>query len=301
MRTSAFLSNQSAGAITVPEFGTPVASKKRRGWFNRDRVMSDNTMITVYPFDGQLYTYYESPFLHRVQPGSLETLGREELTSLGLVSHSAHPHWDRQGNMVTLGLRLGLRGPRYTVTQFRSGGRGGLAGRGRCLGEVPCSSALAPSYMHSFGLTSQWVVVVEQPLVVAIPCLLAALVRGRPTSTALQWREGGHTVIHLLNRVTGALHPVIYLASPFFFLHTINAYEDSGHVVLDLCCYPSPAMLDCMFLEELARGQANPRYARLFRGRPRRYVLPLGSGQESGQGMQGDLVTLDYTTASAFR
>ena len=130
--------------------------------------MSDNTMITVYPFDGALYTYYESPFMHKIDPQSLTTLGKEDMGRRGLVSQAAHPHWDQEGNMFTLGLRLSMTGPRYTITKFKKGeGGGSLPQRGVKVGDIPCSNSFFPSYMHSFAITDQWIVVIEQPLVVS--------------------------------------------------------------------------------------------------------------------------------------
>ena len=40
-----------------------------------------------------------------------------------------------------------------------------------------------------------------------------------------------------LTRETGKRHPIKYNTSPFFYLHTINAYEEDGHIVIDICCY----------------------------------------------------------------
>ena len=33
--------------------------------------------------------------------------------------------------------------------------------------------------------------------------------------------------------------------------HTINAFEDAGHIVLDISCYKSPKMLYCMNVDAL--------------------------------------------------
>jgi Retinal pigment epithelial membrane protein len=42
-----------------------------------DRMISDNAMISVYPLgDNQLYAFAESPFIHRIDPVTLETTGR---------------------------------------------------------------------------------------------------------------------------------------------------------------------------------------------------------------------------------
>ena len=56
----------------------------------RSKIMSDNTMITVYPFNGSLYSFYESPFVYRIEPNSLETMGLVDMGKLGMISHSRH-------------------------------------------------------------------------------------------------------------------------------------------------------------------------------------------------------------------
>ena len=58
--------------------------------YSRSKIMSDNTMITVYPFDGSLYSFYESPYVYRIEPNSLETQGLMDLGKLGLISHSRY-------------------------------------------------------------------------------------------------------------------------------------------------------------------------------------------------------------------
>ena len=37
----------------------------------------------------------------------------------------------------------------------------------------------------------------------------------------------------------------------FVLKHTINAYEESGQIVVDISCYKNPNMLYCMNLEAL--------------------------------------------------
>ena len=37
----------------------------------------------------------------------------------------------------------------------------------------------------------------------------------------------------------------------FFYLHIINSYEENDHLVIDICCYKDPSMLDCMYVDAL--------------------------------------------------
>ena len=54
-----------------------------------------------------------------------------------------------------------------------------------------------------------------------------------------------------MHRTSGVHQPVVYATPPFFFLHTINAFEVGGHVVLDVAAYKDAKMIDCMFVESL--------------------------------------------------
>ena len=70
--------------------------------------MSDNTMISIYPLGAKYFCFYESPFIQRVDPISLATIDRIDLNKkLGLFSHASHPHYDREGNMFTIGITVG--------------------------------------------------------------------------------------------------------------------------------------------------------------------------------------------------
>ena len=199
VRTEAFKKNSEAGKIVSPEFGTAV---KQKGLdklkLSRNKVMSDNTMISIYPFNGSLYTFYESPFIHRLDY-SLTTLAREDLGKLGMLSHASHPHFDREGNMITLGLKLGLFGPKYSVTKFLKSTPGvSLASNSFTLGEVPCSRMFHPGYMHSFSITDNYIILIEQPLSVSVVAMVSAILKGRSMSTALKWNSEKDSLHYIL-------------------------------------------------------------------------------------------------------
>ncbi len=67
----------------------------------------------------------------------------------------------------------------------------------------------------------------------------------------------------------------------FFYLHIINQYEKDDHLILDISCYKDPSMLECMYVDSIKNMQSNPDYAKLFRGRPLRFALPLKYPQKS--------------------
>ena len=243
-----------------------------------------------------LYTFYESPYLHRLD-GELNTVQCEDLTKIQLLSQASHPQYDEEGNMITLGLGLGLLGPQYRLTKFLAGSEpgGSLSSQAVSLASRRCSRILHPSYMHSFSVSQNYYVLIEQPLCVSVTAILSAIFKGKSLSSALSWDPTRDVVFHLINKHTQKEQSIKYVSKAFFFLHTINAYEEQGHVVVDICCYDSPEMMDCMFISALQTAQSNPDYAPLFRGRPRRFVLPLSPSPPLLQ----DQVRLSNVTASA--
>ena len=81
LRTESFMKNINAGKILTSEFGTNAShqaenqSKYIPGFLSRitkmralDHIMSDNAMISVYPFGDEHYCFYESPFIQVIQP-----------------------------------------------------------------------------------------------------------------------------------------------------------------------------------------------------------------------------------------
>ena len=107
MQTDVYKNNQEAKRIVVTEFGTkavpdPCQSifqrfiiKEQKSFkknishkflfckfdsfvrvssvFNPFGSLSDNSMISVYPFGDEYYTFTESPVVHRIDPKTLET------------------------------------------------------------------------------------------------------------------------------------------------------------------------------------------------------------------------------------
>lgn len=82
------------------------------------------------------------------------------------------------------------------------------------------------------------------------------------------------TQINVICRKTGE-RKYVFLAEALFYLHIINQFEKNNCLFIDICAYRDPAMLDCMYIENLKSMQRIPEYAKMFRGRPIRFALPL--------------------------
>ncbi len=108
-----------------------------------------------------------------------------------------------------------------------------------------------PAYMHSFGLSERWLVLVEFPFVVN-PLRLAT--GGRPYIENYQWKPELGTRFHLFDRRTGA-HAGPFEADACFAFHHVNAYDDGDDVVVDMCVFPDAGIVEDLYLERLRAGK----------------------------------------------
>lgn len=185
-----------------------------------DQVVSDNAMISVYPLGNELYAFAETPFIHRIDPITLETTGRvscwkysfttNRLTvtqksspchliqenlhdRMKVINQSSHPHFTQKGEAFQLGQKIGSKGPSYAIIHYPPNADNEKAilntvERARIIATVPCRSIKEPSYMHSFSITSSYFVLIEQPLTVSFKTIFGSLLKGKPIVHALKWR-----------------------------------------------------------------------------------------------------------------
>ena len=62
-----------------------------------------------------------------------------------------------------------------------------MVDKAEILATVPVQSRLKPSYFHSFGITENYVILIENPLVMNVLKLMTSKLRGKPTAGGLEW------------------------------------------------------------------------------------------------------------------
>ncbi|XP_078034061.1 neither inactivation nor afterpotential B isoform X1 [Augochlora pura] len=310
VQTDVYKKNKAAQRIVVTEFGTKAVPDPCQTIFQRIAAVfkpgeeSDNSMISVYPFGDEYYTFAESAVIHRIDPKTLETTGKVAVSDyVGIVNHTSHPHVMNDGTIYNMGMSLTPRGPMYNVVCFSpkcltiddAGEEKELSmfDQATIVATVPSRWLLNPSYMHTFGITANYFIFLEQPLAVSLTTILSCKMKQEPTRAALKWHENENTLIHLVSRETGQLERT-FVSEAFFYLHIINQFEtrDHDYVVLDICCYRDSQMLDCMFVDAMKNLHENPDYAKMFRGRPLRFVLPMNR-PEPDVPVEQNLITVD--------
>src|SRR3954454_19809730 len=163
----------------------------------------------------------ETPIPVQFDGETLETAGVAYKPPASLTT--AHPRRARETKrMLNYAAKLGPRNS-YRFFLLRPDGS---------KPEVIASKAVRETrYMHSFGLTPRWLVLAEFPYVVN-PLRLAF--SGRPYIENYRWKPELGTRFHLFDRETGASTGP-FEAEPRFGFHHVNAYEEEGDVVVDMC------------------------------------------------------------------
>ena len=135
-----------------------------------------------------------------------------------------------------------LRESRYNIYKI-------MTGKSREL--ITSIRSKEPSYMHSFALTENYIILVEFPLVINP---LDLIVSGKPFIENFRWKPERGTKFTVVNRSNGKIVG-IYSTDPFFAFHHVNAFEIDDKIVLDIITYQNDDIIRSLYLDVL-RGNS---------------------------------------------
>lgn len=226
---------------------------------------NDNTNVNLSRLGERYVAMTELPLPVEFDPRTLETVGLVEWKDkLGGQVSTAHPHLDRESHeFLNYVVHFGRR------TAYKVYGVPPGSTSRRQIASIPTSE---PAYMHSFGITERYVVLAEFPLVVNPRRLATSGLAGRAFIDNYEWKPERGTRFLVVERSTGELHGT-YEAEACFGFHHVNAFEHGGELIVDLCAYDDPSLIEVLEVERL-RAAADP----IPMGRLRRYRMPLEGG-----------------------
>lgn len=235
------------GQMIYGEFATDPCRalfKRVQTLFSPGGVLPDNANVNVARLGERFVAMTETPLPVQFDPRTLETAGVRPFKAPGQLT-TAHPHLDRASKgMLNYAAKLGVR------SSYRFFALGpNLGDKPRVIASLRVKE---PAYMHSFGLTERWLVLAEFPFVVNPPALALS---GRPYIENYRWKPELGTRFTLIDRHTGNATGGFDSDACFAF-HHVNAYEDGGDVVVDLCAYADPTIIEDLYLERLRAGKA---------------------------------------------
>ena len=127
-------------------------------------------------------------------------------------------------------------------------------------------SVQEPGYIHSFGLTEHYVVLVEFPLLVNP---LNMLMSGKPFIENFQWKPERGSRFLVMRKADGQVVKT-YSSEAFFAFHHINAFERGDDIIADIATMPDASIIDSLYLQKLLGPEVS-----IPRSTFTRYTLPL--------------------------
>jgi carotenoid cleavage dioxygenase-like enzyme len=208
----------------------------------------------------------------------------------------AHPQIESDGSWITIGMNpVGFPYPHYDIIRFKNKSESinndrkneqDILSNAEMIMSLPSSHRFALSYYHSFALTQNYIVFLEQSVILNFIYLFYYLVTNGPLTNAFRSDENFRTRIHLINRQTGEILKHKYETEAQFSFHIINSYEnqdeESGkmEIIIDLCSYEMHEFdINNFTIENLFTIDAFSQSNKLKKPRIRRIRVPIGTNE----------------------
>jgi len=286
VRGSSFAENERAGRITGQTFATdPCQELFRKGFVHHH--VTGNPSVNVITAGDMIMALGEAALPVAVDPRTLETRGewpwRDDILldadgKLRPQHTTPHPHFDRVTGDLINNVEIFARECRYELHRGpRDGGRTRFA-------VVPVER---PAYMHTFGMSENYVILAEYPLVADVQALA---VRKRPFIENYEWRPERGTIFTVVSKAEGTVVARAQ-AEPFLGIHQINCFERDASIVFDVPAYPEGRHIADLYLDRRAAAEA------LERSQIRRFTVPLNGKDATGETLFdefAELPTIDY-------
>lgn len=192
-----------------------------------------NANINVTKIADAYIAMLEIPLPVRFDLNTLETLGvlefQDRLPQSGSWE-SAHPHLNTNSQeMVNYLIDYGMKS-HYIVYRIKNGSR-----ERETISKIPVSQ---PSYMHTFALTENYIILAEYPFVVNP---LDFILKGTFIEN-FKWKPEIGTQLLVIDKKSGGIVEKCKTKA-FFAFHHVNAYEKEGKIILDIVTYKDASIV----------------------------------------------------------
>lgn len=215
VRTDKFNREESAGRFLFNGAG----SKIEGSFPPRNNEDLNTANINIQPFQGELLALWEAGSAYRIDPESLDTLGKKEWQEdLKGVPFSAHPRFDDKGDMWNIG-SMPMQGGAALVL-YHISGTGGLK-------KTQVQRLDFAGYQHDFVLTENYVIALNSSAVAH---------HGDTFVSMFEWEENRPSQLMVFSKADFSLVKTIEVPAAFVF-HFGNAWEEQGQVVFTAAQY----------------------------------------------------------------
>uniref|UniRef100_A0A6Q2ZDL9 Beta-carotene oxygenase 2b n=1 Tax=Esox lucius TaxID=8010 RepID=A0A6Q2ZDL9_ESOLU len=307
-----YMANNEHRRIVVSEFGTVAMPDPCKNFFQRFLSRfempgsSDNDNVSFVTYKGDYYVSTETNFMHKVDPETLETKEKVNWRKFIAVNGAtAHPHTDPDGTTYNMGNSYTAKGAFYNIirvpsTKMSENLKETLEGA-TVVCSIPSLDKTRPSYYHSFAMSKNYIVFIEQPIKIDLLKIVTGKLTGKGIKDAVYWNPELETIFHLINKQTGMLNSVKYYAKAMSTFHQINAWEEDGFLVMDICAADDGKAINNYLIQNMRKsGEAlDEVYNTMCRVFPRRFVLPLSVNSKTPY--KQNLNTRHDSSATAIR
>ncbi|XP_017397349.1 beta,beta-carotene 15,15'-dioxygenase [Cebus imitator] len=314
LRSDTYNANIEANRIVVSEFGTMAYPDPCKNIFSKAFSylthtipdFTDNCLINIMKCGEDFYATSETNYIRKINPQTLETLEKVDYCKYVAVNlATSHPHYDEAGNVLNMGTSIVEKGKtKYvifkipaTVPEGKKKGKSSWK-HTEVFCSIPSRSLLSPSYYHSFGVTENYVIFLEQPFRLDILKMATAYIRGVNWASCLAFHREEKTYIHIVDQRTRQPVQTKLYTDPMVVFHHVNAYEEDGCIVFDVIAYEDSSLYQLFYLANL--NQDFKENAKLTSVPTlRRFAVPLHVDKSAEVG--SNLIKVASTTATALK
>ncbi|CAK6972489.1 beta-carotene oxygenase 2b [Scomber scombrus] len=286
LASDSYQANKEYNRIAASEFGTITMPDPCKNFFQRFLSRfelpkpTDNANVSFVTYKGDYYVSTETNIMHKVDPETLETTKKVDWSKFIVVNGAtAHPHTEPDGTTYNMGNSYSPKGAYYNIIRVpptKEAPEETLEGT-KVLCSIPSVDKTKPSYYHSFAMTENYVVFIEQPIKMDLLKIVTGNLTGKSISDSFFWDPKHNTIFHLIHKQTGKVSSVKYHTKALSTFHQINAYEEDGFLIMDMCASDDGLAITNYNVQNLRKsGEAlDEVYNTMCRVFPRRFVLPL--------------------------
>ncbi|XP_076748196.1 carotenoid-cleaving dioxygenase, mitochondrial isoform X2 [Maylandia zebra] len=243
LSSDSYQTNKEHNRIAISEFGTVTMPDPCKNVFQRflsrfeSHKPTDNANVSFVTYKGDYYVSTETNIMHKVDPDTLETEKVDWSKFIAVNGATAHPHTEPDGTTYNMGNSYTSKGSYYNIIQVpptKKTEDETLEGA-TVLCSIPSVDKTKPSYYHSFAMSENYVVFIEQPIKLDLLKIVTGKLRGKSISDSIFWDPKLNIIFHLIHKHSGKVSSIKYLAKPLSTFHQINAFEEDGFLIIDLC------------------------------------------------------------------
>ena len=291
LETKSFKKGSEQKRTVYAEFGTAEVPDPCKNIFARffsyffPPERTDNTAVNFVTMKGKIFANSDSPVFNEVDPETFQLLdvanAKTDIKSARVVYACAHPHEEFDGSVYHVMTSIG-RQARYNFVHVPPVKRANhikteTALEGAKIVASVKAHKMYSTYYHSFGITPNYFIFVENPFTVNGYEVLRMKIDQRSFHDCMHWDSKEPSRFYLVERESGEC-VATYEAQSFFSFHHVNAYEEvSGVVVVDMCCYPDASVIDMYYLHHLRNSKIDKVAENFADPEVRRYRLPIPS------------------------